>query len=127
MPDPEEKSAGDRGEALAAGFLRKIGYEILRRNFRSRLGEIDLIARDGEEVVFVEVKTRSSERWGEPEDAVTRGKQRRLYQAAKQFADHNRLHDRTLRFDVVSVLLADGREPEFTHFKDAFAAPRRGR
>lgn len=120
---PDGVPAGQLGERLAARFLRKAGYTILRRNCRSYLGEIDLVARDGEEVVFVEVKTRTSSAWGDPEAAVTPAKQRKICRAALSFAGRNKLRERPLRFDVVAVLLEDPRKPQFTHYKDAFLLP----
>ena len=121
MTPARHSDIGPLGERLAARFLRKqLGYRILRRNCRSKLGEIDLIARDGNEVVFVEVKTRSSRTWGDPETAVTPAKRRKLCRAAAAFAARNRLREHPLRFDVVAVLLEDGRDPEFRHYKDAF-------
>ena len=111
---------GRAGEHIAARFLKKIGYRILRRNCRSRHGEIDLIARDGDAVVFVEVKTRSSRTWGDPETAVTPTKQRRMAHAAITFAEKHRLREHPLRLDVVAVLTEAGHEPEIKHFKNAF-------
>ena len=120
MPGKSRRVLGEQGERLAEEFLRKLGYKILRRNWRSRLGEIDLIARDGDEVVFVEVKLRSSADWGDPQEAVDPGKRRSICLAASDFADRNRLHGHTLRFDVVAVLLPDDGAPEIRHYKDAF-------
>ena len=113
-------AAGEVGERLAADFLRRSGYKILRRNCRTRLGEIDIVARDGDEVVFVEVKTRSSKSWGLPEDAISAAKRRKISRAAIAFADRHRLRERALRFDVVAVLLEEGREPQVRLYKDAF-------
>jgi len=121
-PGRSRKEIGEEGERLAAAFLRKLGYKLLRRNWSAAGGEIDIIARDGEEVVFAEVKARSSAQWGDPEEAVNLPKQRSICLAARQFADRYRLRDRTLRFDVVAVLLG-GVQPEIRHFKNAFALP----
>lgn len=114
---------GRTGEQLAAEFLKKKGYKVLRRNCRSALGEIDLLMRDGDEVVFVEVKTRTANTWGEPEAAVTPAKQRRLGRQAERFATRHRLRGHPLRFDVVAVLLEDDRPPELRHYPDAFILP----
>lgn len=104
---------------------------ILRRNCRSKWGEIDLLARDGETVVFVEVKTRSTSRWGLPEDAVTPAKQFKIGMAARSLCNQFRLHGHPLRFDVVAVLLEENAEPAVKHFRDAFSVRmsplRRGR
>ena len=120
MAGKSKRVLGEQGERLAEEFLRKLGCKILRRNWHSRLGEIDLIARDGDEVVFVEVKLRTTANWGDPQEAVSLGKQRSICLAASDFADRNRLHDYTLRFDVIAVLMPDGAAPEIRHYKDAF-------
>ena len=114
------REAGPEGERLAADFLKTLGYKVLRRNCRSLLGEIDLIMRDGDAVVFVEVKSRSSATWGDPEHAVTRGKQRKICRQAVLFADRHKLRGHPLRFDVVTVLLEDDTAPVFKHFENAF-------
>jgi len=111
---------GPRGERLAARFLKKLGYKILRRNWASKFGEIDLIVRDGDEVVFVEVKTRATRTWGDPESAVTPAKRRKLSRTAVDFVERNRLREYPLRFDVVAVVIPENGDPEFEHFKDAF-------
>lgn len=115
---PEEP--GPLGERLAADFLRKRGLKILKRNLRSQSGEIDLIARQGDEVVFVEVKTRTGTAWGDPELAVSSSKQRKISLAAMAFAERHNLRAHPLRFDVVAVVLTPGAEPEITHYPDAF-------
>lgn len=114
------REAGSAGERLAARFLKKKGYKPIRRNCRSSMGEIDLVMRDRDEVVFVEVKTRTSRQWGDPEQAVTRTKQRRISRQAMRFATRHDLRGRPLRFDVVAVVLADGARPRITHYPDAF-------
>ena len=120
MPGKSRRVLGERGERVAEEFLRKLGCKILRRNWHCRVGEIDLIARDGDEVVFVEVKLRSSGEWGDPQEAVRAEKRRSICLAASEFADRNRLHGHTLRFDVVAVILPDEGAPEIRHYKDAF-------
>ena len=117
----DRAESGRAGERLAERFLRKKGCRVIRRNCRSSLGEIDLVMRDGDEVVFVEVKTRTSRQWGEPEDAVTPSKQRKIGREAVRFATRHNLRERPLRFDVVAVLLEDGAEPEFRHYENAFS------
>ena len=115
---------GDRGERLAARHLRRAGMRIITRNNRTTQGEIDLIARDGNTVVFVEVKAR---RRGEPAEAVTPEKQRRLTLAALHFLKRHRLLDRGGRFDVVAVVWPESRSaPRIEHFRDAFPAVGRG-
>lgn len=131
MSEPDRAEQGRRGESLAADFLRRNGLTVLRRNCRSKWGEIDLLARDGEAVVFVEVKTRTTAQWGRPEEAVNASKQFKLSMAARAMCDRFKLHGRPLRFDVVAVLADPGRAPEIKHYPNAFplrltpAGPRR--
>ena len=114
---------GARGEALAAGFLRRRGLRVIVRGYRTRRGEIDLIAREGDTLVFVEVKTR---RRGDPAEAVTPRKQRRVARAAFRFMRYYGL-DRVgvrCRFDIVAVVWPDDRgRPSIEHYRDAFQMP----
>jgi putative endonuclease len=111
---------GGRGERLAARHLRRRGMRIITRGYRTPHGEIDLIARDGDTLVFVEVKTR---RHGQPAEAVTPEKQRRLTLAALRFLKQHRLLDVPCRFDVVAIVWPDDRKPPLVeHYRDAFPA-----
>ncbi len=115
---------GDRGERAAARHLRRAGMRIIVRNYRTSQGEVDLIARDGDTVVFVEVKAR---RRGVPAEAVTPEKQRRLTDAALHFLRRHRLLECPSRFDVVAIVWPDsGRAPAIEHIRDAFPAVGRG-
>ncbi len=114
------RTTGCRGERLAETFLCRRGYTIIARNFRTRAGEIDLVAEEGGDIVFVEVKTRRSLRYGEPGLAVTPAKQRRLSKAALAFlAARNQLH-RSARFDVVAIFLPADGAPQIELFTNAF-------
>src|ERR1700687_2355156 len=93
---------GRRGERIAERHLRRKGYRILERNFRAWGAEIDLVAMDGETLVFVEVKTRHSVIGGRPEEAVDARKQSRLRRAAEAFALQKRVGERMTRFDIVA-------------------------
>jgi putative endonuclease len=97
------RQLGVDGERAAERFLRRRGYTIVARNYRCRVGEIDLIALDGNSVVFVEVKTLSGAVFGAPHDAVGVRKQRQLGRVAEHYLAAQRLEDRDVRFDVVSV------------------------
>jgi putative endonuclease len=109
---------GEQGEREAARWLRRQGLRILVRGYRTPRGEIDLIARDGDTVVFIEVKTR---REGEPAEAVTPEKQRRLALAARQFLKRHRLLEGRSRFDVVALVWPDTRDtPTIEHIRHAF-------
>jgi putative endonuclease len=97
---------GRTGERLAAEELTRQGYSILERNFRCLHGEIDLIAVDGEDLVFVEVKTRRGTAYGLPEEAVTARKQQKLIQVATYYLDQQKCMERAWRIDVVAVQLS---------------------
>ena len=116
--DPRH-ALGKRGEQAAVGYLRRGGYEIVERNVRSRLGEIDLIARHREVLVFVEVKTRSSGEFAPPELSVDRKKRRKLYDLAQAYLG-KQAEPVNCRFDVLGVILPPGGRPVFRHIPDAF-------
>ena len=95
---------GCAGEAAAAGWYEARGYHVVARNWRCRAGELDLVVRRGRTIVFVEVKTRSSDRFGLPAEAVTRTKQQRIRMLAARFLDELDVGAGVIRFDVVTVL-----------------------
>ena len=111
---------GRRGEALAARELRRRGYVILERRWRCRLGEIDIVARDGDILVLVEVKARSRSDYGPPIDAVDREKRRKLERLARAYLQGKRLENVPVRFDLVGVTFSPGEEPRVDLFRDAF-------
>ena len=114
---------GDKGEKAAARYLRQQGFKIVDRQHKTQFGEIDLICRDGETWVFVEVKTRQSDASGRPDEAVTQSKQRQLTRNAMSYLKKRNLFEQPCRFDVVSVLWpADAKKPEITHYRSAFEA-----
>ncbi len=118
-----EKTLGQRGEAAAAGYLRRRGYRILARGDRFGPGELDLVALDRDTIVFVEVKTRQSHDAGHPAEAVDDVKQRRLTKLAVTFLKRHGLLERPARFDVVAVTWPAGkRRPAIEHLKNAFDA-----
>ena len=109
---------GKQGEEIAVKYLMDKGYEILERNWRNRHQEIDIIAKDGKELVIVEVKTRKSNNYGEPDLAVTKQKQRLLIDAANAYIYRYNL-DIDTRFDIVSIYFMEGK-PVINHIEDAF-------
>ena len=113
---------GRRGENLAARELRKRGYEILERRWRSRIGEIDIVASDQGTIVVVEVKTRSRTDYGSPADAVDARKQRKLIQLAQAYLRARRLRGVNVRFDVVGVTICGGERPKVEVLRSAFEA-----
>ena len=119
MPDSRQLF-GERGEALAIAELRRRGYRIISRNFRCRLGEIDIIAADGDTLVFVEVKSRKGKQFGSPAAAVTSRKQRQISRVAQYYLLKQASVNRSARFDVVTVLCQAGALPEIELIKNAF-------
>jgi putative endonuclease len=109
---------GNLGEELAVEYLTGKGYKILERNWRNIHKEIDIIAKDGEELVIVEVKARQNDEYGEPDIAVTKKKQRMLIAAANTYIFKNQMDVET-RFDIISIIFKNG-EPVIEHIKDAF-------
>jgi len=111
---------GAEGEGLACRHLESRGYRILARNFRCRLGEVDVVARQGDATVFVEVKERRGSSHGDGHEAVTVGKRRRIVRAARLYAAAHGLSESPLRFDVIAIAWdADGR-PCLRHDAGAF-------
>lgn len=111
------KVTGQRGEEQACSFLQKMGWQILERNFRySRLAEIDIVAKDGDTIVFVEVKTRTSINFGHPFEAVNRSKLLNIYKAGLAYLKKTNEPHRRYRIDIVSVLGKDN--PKIEHLKD---------
>lgn len=107
---------GKRAECQAALYLRKLGYAILCANYHTRHGEIDLVAREGACLVFVEVKTRNTQRFGSPEEALTVQKQKRLFKTARYYLRQNPWHGH-IRFDVVTFYRG-----KISHYRNALEA-----
>lgn len=115
-PSPE---LGRKGEDLAAKYLTKKGMTLLKRNVRTRYGEIDLILQEDQLVVFVEVKARSSDGFGGPLGAITQEKKKKISRAAASYLSDKKWQDRPARFDVVAILVIDGKIT-IDHYPDAF-------
>jgi putative endonuclease len=113
-------SFGRRSEILGADYLRSIGYRVVASGFRTRNGEVDIIAWDGEVLVFVEVKARQS--GDPPEDAVNRSKQQRIARAANAYIARYRLQHVSHRFDILAVTSIPDGAPVFRLLRDAFRA-----
>lgn len=114
----EHNELGQRGEQIAQTFLKASGYKILHTNWRNRRLEIDIIAMDGETLVFVEVKTRQTLLFGEPENAVDYKKQRSLIHAANAYVLKYR-YENDARFDIISIII-EKNKTVINHFPDAF-------
>jgi putative endonuclease len=122
MGGPKQR-LGAEGERAAKAFLMAAGFHILRENYSTPAGEIDLVAREGDVLAFVEVKARTSVEFGPPQSSVTPAKQRQIVKAAAHFLEREGLGDSPCRFDVVAVTFGAGRErPQVLLIRDAFGA-----
>ena len=117
---PTTNQLGAHGERIAAAYLTDAGLRVLDRNWRCRDGELDIVARDGDALVFCEVKTRRGTGYGEAVEAVGRDKQRRLRTLAQRWLAAHDEHAPELRFDVVGVLVRPSRPAVVTHLRAAF-------
>lgn len=114
----QHNQLGKQGEKEAVKYLQKLGYAIIETNWQQHKFEIDIIAQDKNEIVFVEVKTRSTAYFGEPEEAVTLTKQKHLIEGADFYIQENEI-DLEARFDVISVIINN--RTEVKHIKEAFS------
>lgn len=110
---------GKLGEDIAVNYLKQKGYKILDRNFECRQGELDIIALDKKEIVFIEVKTRTSNRYGYPSEAVNKIKQKHMLQTIKYYLYIRNLSDEFVRIDVIEVYIRDN-VYKVNHIKKAF-------
>jgi len=113
------KALGIEGEDLAVKFLKKIGYRIVAKNYKTQIGEIDIIAKDGDTTVFIEVKTRTNDSFGYPFEAVHSGKRQKLKNLALLYLKKQG-KELPVRFDVLSILCAEDGKKEIEHIRDAF-------
>ena len=112
------KALGSKGEDIAVNFLKGKGYKILKRNYTTPLGEADIVARDNNTIVFVEVKARSSDAFGQPFEAVNHRKQEKLKKIALYYLKHNKI-ELPVRFDIVGIISKNGKN-EINHIIEAF-------
>ena len=117
---PTRNELGSHGERIAAAYLTSAGLRLLDRNWRCREGELDIVARDGDALVFCEVKTRRGTGYGHPAESVTPAKQRRIRLLAQRWLAAHDEHAPELRFDVVGVLVRPERPAKVTHLRAAF-------
>lgn len=133
MPDPQTKfqsegvrslslniKLGKCGEKVATKYLESKKYRIIQKNYRCFYGEIDIIAKDKKAIVFVEVKTRSSKKYGRGMEAVNFIKRQKLRKTALHFLQKNKVFFDGLRFDVIDILIKNSGPPEIHHIKNAF-------
>ena len=114
-----KQQLGKSGEELAAELLKQNGYKIIARNYKTKLGEIDIVARDKDTICFIEVKLRSSDRFGTPQEAVILKKQRQISRASLLYLKDNDLLKQKARFDVVSIIYSKSK-PSLDLIKNAF-------
>ena len=114
------QALGKTGEDVAVAELERRGYAILARRYRTNRGEIDIVARDGKTIVFIEVKSRRTLTYGVPQLAVTPFKQRQISKAALTWLSKKRLHDSPARFDVIAILLNNDYSHQVEHIRNAF-------
>ena len=115
----KHNETGTQGEDVAEKYLLNKGYKILQRNWRCGHKEVDIIAQKGEELVFMEAKTRATTDFGFPEETVTKQQKRNLKAAANIFLMNNTMFE-TVRFDVLSILMYQGHVREIIHYEGAF-------
>lgn len=111
---------GKKGEGLALTYLKRKGYEIIEKNYRTNAGEIDIIGRDRDCVCFVEIRTRKTRKFGSPLESIDRKKQNQIAKTALIYIKNNRLEEGKCRFDVVSVEQIGGFLPNIKLIKNAF-------
>ncbi len=110
---------GQQAELLASSFLKKKGFKIIQKNYRSSIGEIDIIAKEKDTLVFVEVKARTNTHYGLPKEAVTYKKQQQIIRTAMWYLNEKHIHTHSkIRFDVISILI--DKQPKIEHIKAAF-------
>ena len=119
-PAPFRPSLGDRGETAACGFLKGHGYEILEKNYKCKLGEIDVIAKRRGRLAFVEIKTRTNTRFGVPQEAVDLRKQTKIFKVAQWYLKEKKIEKTPIAFDVVAVFWGEKQASEMHLITDAF-------
>ena len=117
---------GAKGEKLAASYLKRRGYRIILRNYRCKLGEIDIIAERDKTIIFAEVRTKQTEGFGPPQYSITAAKRRQISKAALSYIREKRLVGQSCRFDVIAVTFSsESRKPKIEHIENAFELSRR--
>ena len=114
----QKNTFGKKGELTAVNYLKDNNYQILEVNYKNKIGEIDIIAKDKNYIVFIEVKTRTSGMFGDPLEAINQKKQLKIRQVATIYLIKNKLMNSPCRFDAISIL--GNENPEIRHVKDAF-------
>lgn len=115
-----KRKTGSEGEEIACEFISKLGYKIVERNYQFGHGEIDIIAKDGDTLVFIEVKYRKNLEYGPPELAITKGKQNLVKRTATAYLWEKEIKDELSRIDVIAILKLPGQRPKINHIINAF-------
>lgn len=115
-----KRKTGSKGEDIACEFISGLGYKIIERNYQFGHGEIDIIAEDGNTLVFIEVKYRKNLEFGPPELAITRGKQNQIKKTASAYLWENEIKDKESRIDVIAILHLPNQKPKINHITNAF-------
>jgi putative endonuclease len=115
-----KRKTGSEGEEIACEFISKLGYKIVERNYQFGHGEIDIIAKDGDTLVFIEVKYRKNLEYGPPELAITKGKQNLVKRTATAYLWEKKIKDELSRIDVIAILKLPGQKPKINHIINAF-------
>lgn len=124
----DKRKLGQETEELAEKFLQHKGYKIIKRNYKTSLGEVDIIAEDirsGGVLVFVEVRSRSYTTFGEPQVSINLAKRRQISKAALCYLNEHKSFDRSCRFDVIAISLHQERKPKIEHIENAFELEKR--
>lgn len=121
-PESPHLALGRRGEELAVSYLEEHDIRVLERNYHFEKAEVDIIAYNGRQIIFAEVKTRSSTEFGEPEDAVDSEKKKSLYKVAEAWLYERKMEGAPVRFDIISVVIPpeSPENPNIRHFEGAF-------
>jgi putative endonuclease len=115
-----KRKTGSEGEEIACEFISKLGYKIVERNYQFGHGEIDIIAKDGDTLVFIEVKYRKNLEYGPPELSITKGKQNLVKRTATAYLWEKEIKDEISRIDVIAILKLPGQKPQINHIINAF-------
>ncbi len=114
-----KRAKGKEGEDIAVEYLQNLNYQILDRNYQAGHAEIDIIAKDKDEIVFVEVKYRKSLEYGRPEDGISLRKRKLIRKAAEDYLFKKNIENISCRIDFIGILQFPGHKPEIVHYKDA--------
>ncbi|PKL72440.1 YraN family protein [Candidatus Kuenenbacteria bacterium HGW-Kuenenbacteria-1] len=116
-----KRKIGDLGEKIAKQYLKKQGYKIIKQNYTNRAGEIDLIVKEKDQIVFVEVKTRTNQNFGYPEEAIDSRKQNKIFKTAQNYLIKEKIFSENYRFDVISIEMDQStKKAIIKHIKSAF-------